>query len=123
MARDLHQTGPLRDSDEEVIEPPVIRRFRWLVSALMIVMMVGIIAIAAALIWRIANSDGMGGGLPAQGSIAVPEGSAVVSVSRSGSRLYLLVEDSATGARRIEERRAETGALLGSYQLIPIGDE
>jgi flagellar basal body-associated protein FliL len=123
MARDLHQTADRGDTDDEAIEPPQIRRFRLLVSALMIVMMVGILGIAAALVWRVAQSTPAPASLPPGAVLETPAESTVISVSRAGSRLYLLLEDQATEARRIEERDAETGRVIGTFDLVPVPSE
>ena len=118
MARDLQQSDRLRDQEDEAIEPPQIRRFRRLVSLLMVVMMVGILAIAAALVWRLTQSEDRPVSVAVAGEIAVDEGWQVVSVSRAGTTLYLLVEDVETGERMIEERRASDQSLIGQFKLV-----
>jgi hypothetical protein len=119
MARDLHQSERLRDHDDEAIEPPQIRRFRRLVSLLMVVMMVGILGIAGALVWKLTQSDSAPSVVITAEDISVDEGIEVLSVSRAGTSLYLLVQDSATGTRMIEERRASDRTLIGKFRLVP----
>ena len=118
MARDLQQSDRLRDQEDEAIEPPQIRRFRRLVSLLMVVMMVGILAIAAALVWRLTQSEDRPVSVAVAREIAVDEGWQVVSVSRAGVILYLLVENAETGERMIEERRASDQSLIGQFKLV-----
>jgi hypothetical protein len=119
MARDLHQTEAARDSDDDLAEPPQLRRFRRLVSLLMVVMMLGILGITAALIWKLTRADSPGLAPPIAADIAIPSGFEVLSVSRAGSRLYLLLEDADSGERFIEERSAKDRELLGQYRLVP----
>ncbi len=119
MARDLQQSERLRDHDDDAIEPPQLRSFRRLVSLLMVVMMIGILAIAGALVWKLTQPEGGAPVVAATGEIAVGEGIEVLSVSRAGPSLFLLVRDKATGARMIEERRASDRTLVGTFKLVP----
>lgn len=89
----------------------------------MIVMMVGILGIAGALVWRIAQTDGVAVALPDNAPLALPAETTAISVSRAGSRLYLLLEDNDSGERRIEERQATTGDLIRTFALVPISSD
>lgn len=120
MARDLHETGAVRDTDDDAPEPPQLRRFRLLVSLLMVVMMVGILSIAGALVWKLTRSESVSLAPPIAGEIAIAEGFTVISVSRAGSALYLLLEHTETGERLIEQRRATDRSVVGQYRLVPM---
>ena len=85
----------------------------------MVVMMLGILGITAALIWKLTRADSPGLAPPIAADIAIPSGFEVLSVSRAGSRLYLLLEDADSGERFIEERSAKDRELLGQYRLVP----
>lgn len=117
MASDLHETSGIREDD--TAEPPQLRRFRRLVSLMMVVMMVGILLVAAAMVWRLTQSDLTPSAPPADTELAVDPQFRVLSVSRVGPRLYLLLEDRETGEKQVEERAAADRSLLTRYRLVP----
>jgi len=122
MARDLHQSGKTRDSDEDMPEPPQIRRFRRLVSLSMVMMMVGMLGIMVALVWKLTRTDSGPAMPPISAEIDIPEGYDVLSASRTGSQMMLLLENTETGERLVEERNAGNQRVLGRYRLIPVSE-
>ncbi len=120
MASDLQQSGGNRDLDDDAFEPPQIRRFRRLVSLLMIVMMIGILGIAGALVYRLTQPTHSAVEIPNAGDITVPAGMEVLSITQTGTSLYLVLENTETGERRIEERSASDQTLTRRYRLVPV---
>jgi len=84
----------------------------------MVVMMVGILGIAAALIFKLTQPGEAPIAEPVSSDITVPAGTEVISVSRAGSSLYLLLENTQTGERHIEERRTSDQSLIGRFRLL-----
>ena len=96
--------------DEE--ELPHLRRLRRMVMALMVVLMLGILAIAATIVIRL----GVGGGEPGPGPISAPElvlpadhqiiatgrgpGTVHFTVAAPDGSEFLIVLDAASGAER-----------------------
>ena len=85
----------------------------------MVVMMVGILAIAAALVWKLTQPESRSDSTALAGEITVTDGWQVISVSRAGAALYLLVQNDESGERMIEERRASDQSLIGQFRLVP----
>ena len=117
MVRDLHQTNSGRDREEDAPEPPQIRRFRRLVSFTMIAMVVGILGIMGALVWKLTQSPQHNYEEIIAGQIDVPEGFDIITVSRSGLSLLLVLENQVTDDRLLEERDARTQQVIGRYRL------
>jgi len=88
----------------------------------MVVMMIGILGIAVALILKLTQPRDTSAAAPVVGDIAVPAEMEILSVSRAGSSLYLLLENKESGERLIEERRASDRALIGQFRLVPTGN-
>ncbi len=85
----------------------------------MIIMMVGILGIAIALIFRLSQPLGPLNSNLSEGRFIIPDGSSVMSVSRFGSSFYLLIEDKTTGMRYIEERSIDDHTILARFRLVP----
>ena len=98
---------PVPDEPEEPPEPPRLRRLRRLVTALAAAMILGVIAVAATLVIRVAGLA-PGPGPVAAESIALPAGAEITAVGRSGGEL-LLVTRGADGTERVRAFDAETG--------------
>jgi len=84
----------------------------------MVVMMIGMLGIMGALVWKLtlAASDPV---LPPIASeIVIPEKFKAISVARAGSRLYLILENTETGVRLMQERHARDHRLIGEFRLI-----
>ena len=90
----------------------MLRRMVMLLTGAMILAM---LTIAGAMVWTVTRPAPA----PMEGEIAVPEGFEMISVSRGADRLYLLMENTETGARHLEERAANDRRLIGRYRLFP----
>ncbi len=86
----------------------------------MIVMMIGILGIAGALVYRLTQPTHSTVEIPDTGDISVPAGMKILSITKTGTSLYLVLEDTATGARQVEERNANDRTLTRRYRLVPI---
>lgn len=123
MPDDLHQSGSVRDHDEDYPEPPQLRRLRRLVSALMIVLMVGIIGIMGAFVWRILQPVEKAIIPLDTARIEIPINYDVLSVSSTHPRMYLLLSRPDNGDRLIEERDPSNGKLIARFRLEQIAVE
>jgi hypothetical protein len=88
--------GPLRD-DEDLPEPPQVRRLRLLVSALMVVLIGGMVVVAVAMVLGLGALKGPDKA-PAQVSateFTLPEGAEVVSVGRGPGEVLIVTRDAA----------------------------
>jgi len=83
----------------------------------MVAMMVGMLGIMAALVWKLTQSPPSRLGTAITGEIEIPRGFEVLNVSRSDSSLFLILENSETGQRLLQERNAEQQHLIGQYLL------
>jgi hypothetical protein len=96
------QPRQFRD-DEDLPEPPQVRRLRLLVSSLMVVLIGGMVVVAVALVMKLGALDGPEIALapdntPAPVSateFALPTGAAVVSVGRGPGEVLILTRDPA----------------------------
>ena len=112
------QPRPVRD-DEDLPEPPQVRRLRLLVSVLMVVMIGAMVVVAVAMVLRLGSLGGpepMPGPAPgpAPGPVgaaefALPEGAEVVSLGRGPGEVLILTRD-AVGAETLRIFDAASGA-------------
>lgn len=84
----------------------------------MVMMMVGMLGIMVALVWKLTRTDGGTAMPPISAEIIIPSGFSVVTASRSGQRIILLLENTETGERLIEERNSENKTILSRYRLV-----
>ncbi|MGF1446399.1 MAG: DUF6476 family protein [Pikeienuella sp.] len=111
---------------EDLPEPPQIRRLRWLVSALLAVLIVGMISVSAAVVIGIGRigGDAEKEGQIAADEIALPQGYQVTALGRGGGDVLILAEGP-DGVERLFAYSAETG-VLRSVTLVrredPAGD-
>jgi len=102
--------GRVRD-DEDLPEPPQVRRLRLLVSVLMVVLIGGMVVVAVAMVLRL---GALGGPEPMPGPVsaaefALPEGAEVVSLGRGPGEVLILTRDPA-GAETLRIFDAASGA-------------
>ncbi|MFQ5567765.1 MAG: DUF6476 family protein [Paracoccaceae bacterium] len=104
------QPHPVRD-DDDLPEPPQVRRLRLLVSALIVVLIGGMVVVAIALVLRL---GGLGGTDKAPAPVtaaefALPEGAEVISLGRGPGEVLILTRDPA-GAETLRVFDAGSGA-------------
>lgn len=104
--------------DEDLPEPPQVRRLRRLVTALTLSCIVAVLAVAAALVGRVLLFDQGGAPLSPAGAgaaaqrLALPAGERIVAVGQGPGTILLVTEDAA-GLERLRRYDAASGALLG----------
>ena len=85
-------------TDEDLPEPPHLKRLRQMVMVLLVVLMLGILTIAATIVIRLGFGGGADG-VAAEG-IVLPEGEIVSTGQGDGTVLFVVRRDDAkTGAR------------------------
>ncbi len=102
---------PRRGDDEELPEPPQVRRLRWLVSLLMLVLIGGMLVVAAAMVVQLGAfraSPGPPAGPVSADAFALPDGAKVVALGRAPGEVLILTRD-AGGAETLRVFDAETG--------------
>jgi hypothetical protein len=104
------QTRPLRD-DEDLPEPPQVRRLRLLVSALMVVLIGGMVVVAVAMVLGLGalNSPDIAPAPVSATEFTLPEGAGVVSVGRGPGEVLIVTRDLA-GAETLHIFDADSGA-------------
>ncbi len=112
------QPRPVRDADD-LPEPPQVRRLRLLVSALMVVMIGGMVVVAVALVLRL---GALGGSetAPAPVSAAefsLPIGAEVVSLGRGPGEVLILTREP-SGAETLRIFDAGTGAEISATPIV-----
>ncbi len=100
-------------TDDDFPEPPRLRRLRWLVTALLVTLILGMIAIVALLAIRIT-----GGSAPVSlpPEIRLPEGETAGAVTLGGDWLAIVTTDTA-GRQRIRVLDGSTGASRGVVEI------
>jgi hypothetical protein len=90
------QPRQFRD-DEDLPEPPQVRRLRLLVSSLMVVLIGGMVVIAVAMVMKLGALNGSDKPLaPVSATeFALPTGAGVVSVGRGPGEVLILTRDPA----------------------------
>ena len=110
---DLPRAGGHAADDEALPEPAPIRRMRRLVTALLVVMILGMVVVSAALVSRLGVVMGgvaaPAGPGPLPEAVALPAAAEIVAVGRAGGDL-LIVTREADGAEHIRAFDAATGA-------------
>ena len=93
-------------------EPPQLRRLRWLVTGLTVVLILGLLAIAATIVMRL--GFGLGGGGPIRAErFALPPDAEIVAVGRGeGTVLFVVRGPDGTEALRAFDDR--TGKPMGA---------
>jgi len=87
----------------------------------MVAMVLGMLGIMGALVWKLTQTPSTGNaGAMLAGEIEIPIGYQILNVSKSGSSLFLVLENVETGERLLQERGSERQKLIGQYQLREI---
>ena len=104
-------------ADEDAEEPPHLRRLRRMVMALLVVLMLGIVTIAATIVIRLgfAPERGETAGPVMAEKFELPAGEIVSTGRGAGSVLFVL--RSPDGAERLHVFDAGSGALLSTTEL------
>lgn len=106
------------DPEEDAIpEPAPVRRLRLMVSALLFVLIAGVVTVVATLVIRL----GAVGPAPepaaiAAGSLTLPAGEAITAIGQAGSTLLVTTRDEA-GAERLRAFSAATGEALSETRI------
>lgn len=82
-------------------------------------MILAMLVIAVAVVYRVASPGGQSLAPPVSGEIPVADGFRVLSVSRTSDRIILLLQ-TPNGSRMIEERGNDGRQLIGQYRLVPL---
>lgn len=105
---------PELDPAEDPPEPPRLRQLRWLVNALMLVLIAGVITVTALLVIRLAPFAAPG--LPE--SLTLPPGERAEAVTLGRDWLAVVTTD-AEGRQRVRVLDRATGAERGSLEIAP----
>jgi hypothetical protein len=112
---------PALDDADDLPEPPRVRALRRLVTALTATLIVGVVAVAGALVIRIAQPAPSGPAFdPADFTaerIALPPGEAIVAVGAAGKAVLFVTRDEA-GVERLRLRDPADGAALGAAEIL-----
>jgi hypothetical protein len=98
--------------EDELPEPPPLRRLRLLVSGLMAVLILGTVTVSAALVIRLGGAGATSGapGPIAAEELVLPEGHVVVGLGR-GAGEVLVITRAPSGAETLRSFDARSGAL------------
>lgn len=102
----------MKNDSEDWREVPQLRSLRRLVSALTIVLIFGMIAVAVTLIWRISSEPGAATPVVTAEDVTLPRGETVTSVSATESALSFVTKD-AEGVERVRIFEPDTGKETG----------
>ncbi|WP_018700386.1 DUF6476 family protein [Amorphus coralli] len=118
-------TSPaLEDRPEEKLDPAmerVQRKLRRLLAVSGLIMVAGLIAVFAAIFYRLSVMDKAMPQAPAETSVTLPAGSEVRSASSTGERLTLLV-DAPDGASKVVIVDLATGRTVSTVTLTADGE-
>lgn len=101
------------DNDQLPPEPPQIRLLRRLVTALTVVLIVGMIVIVGLMVWRL-GPRGVGPALPAE--IALPAGERLTGYAQNPDWTVLITSDDA-GTQRLHLVRPGTTDIHQSVAI------
>ena len=102
---------PRADDGEDLPEPPPLRRLRWLVTALTLVLIVGVVIIVGALVMRITGPAAVQAPPRMEAErISVPAGERITATGAATGTLIVVTED-AGGQERLRVYDAASGAL------------
>lgn len=105
---------PRGDEDEDAFpEPPRLRRLRRLVTALTVILGLGMLVITGSIAWRLLGPGALPPPAAAVGaeSLTLPEGRAPVALGATGTEILVWTRDAA-GAERLMLFRRSDGRLL-----------
>ncbi|MEL7138169.1 MAG: DUF6476 family protein [Pseudomonadota bacterium] len=110
--------------DEDLPEPPQVRRLRLLVTVLTVVSILGVVAVVALLVIRllmVPTPTAPAAGVSRVSAdvaerLVLPAGERIVAVGAAGPVLLIATEDAA-GQERLRRFDASSGAALGVTQV------
>ncbi|MEM7528619.1 MAG: DUF6476 family protein [Pseudomonadota bacterium] len=101
------------DDEDDLPEPPPLRRLRRLVTALTVVSILGVVAIVSVLVIRLVLFQPAAGPSPVTAeALSLPHGETITAMGRGAGTLLLTTTDQA-GAERVRSFDEATGAPLG----------
>ena len=100
---------------DDIEEPPRLRRLRWLVTALTVVLILGVLAIAATIVMRLGLGLGGAGPIVAE-RFALPSGMEIIAVGR-GEGIVLFVLRAPDGAETLRAFDDRTGEPAGASAI------
>lgn len=101
--------------DEDLPEPPALRRLRQLVTLLTVTLILGVITVVALLVIRLARVTPPP---PLPAEIALPAGETATALTRGQGWVAVVTRDHA-GTERIRVIDAQTGADRGVTEIAP----
>jgi hypothetical protein len=112
----MAQPHPIRDDD--LPEPPQVRRLRLMVNALLVVLMVGMVVVVAAMVLKLGALGSAPALAPvtAQG-LTLPEGAEVVAVGQGGAGVLVVTRDAA-GAETLRAFDPVSGAQVSATPIM-----
>ncbi|MEM9782949.1 MAG: DUF6476 family protein [Pseudomonadota bacterium] len=113
---------PRLSQDEDLPEPPQVRRLRYLVSGLTLASIIAVLAIAATVFIRLglAPQEPAVSTAPAPvtaEALRLPEGETITTIGQSGGVILAVTEDG-EGALSLRRWDAETGAQLSVTPIL-----
>ena len=109
---------PRAVTDEDLPEPPQVKRLRRLVSLLMVVLMGGMLVIVAAMVLKLGSIGSPPAFAPVTaGEIALPAGAEIVAIGQGGGGVMMITRD-ATGAETLRAFDPDSGAQLSATLII-----
>lgn len=106
----------MKNDSEDWREVPQLRSLRRLVSALTIVLIFGMVAVAGTLIWRISSEPGAAAPLVTADEITLPAGEIVTSVGATEAALSFMTKD-ADDTERLRVFDPATGEETGVLEI------
>lgn len=120
------QPSPKRDArrdalEEDLPEPPQVRRLRRLVSGLTLASIIAVLAIAATVFIRLGLAPQAPDGFMPPGEVtaealSLPAGETITAIGQSGDVILAVTEDG-EGALRLRRWDAATGALRSTTAI------
>jgi hypothetical protein len=98
-------------AEDDLPEPPQVRRLRHLVTALVLVLIVGVVTVAATLVIRLVAlpaGQGMAAAPVTAERIVLPGGERIVAIGRAGGEIAVATEDG-EGVERLRFFDAASG--------------
>lgn len=106
----------MKKDSEDWSEVPQLRSLRRLVSALTFVLIFGMFAVAATLIWRISTEPGSATTTITAEEVNLPKGEAVTSVGANEASLSFMTKDT-DGVERLRVFDAVSGQETGVVEI------
>jgi hypothetical protein len=108
MAQNVVPPGP--EDDGDFPEPPRLRALRRMVTALTVILALGMVVIAGTVAWRLWSAAPPARPVEA-GSLAIPAGAAITAVGASAAEI-LVTTRGPEGGEALRVYRRRDGALL-----------